>query len=341
MSGRDYDLKTILNIPLFQALQDILAKTTGTAIITVDYKGTPVTRHSCRTEFCSVIRENPISRKRCFKCDALAGLEAVRLSSPFIYLCHCGIVDVAVPVVVGDRYLGAVMFGEVRIPDNSADVKVERLVEEITSLQREDAEATRELMEKYERIPKMEYRRVAEIAEMLEAIVRYIVCQAMDRRSQALTYEWMLQSSTRDRQAAVRQAPVDIQALQEQRDRREEETGNKAPSVQDFTGSPVYPAIRYIETHRQERMTMAEMAALCHLAPSYFCRVFSRTTGETFVDYVGRQKVAWAKEMLRDSGATVSQVAADLGYLDTSYFIRVFKKYEGVTPLVYRQYKSW
>ena len=100
MSGRDYDLKTILNIPLFEALQDILAKTTGTAIITVDYKGTPVTRHSCRTEFCSVIRENPISRKRCFRCDALAGLEAVRLNSPFIYLCHCGIVDVAVPVEV-------------------------------------------------------------------------------------------------------------------------------------------------------------------------------------------------------------------------------------------------
>lgn len=338
MSGRDYDLKTILNIPLFQALQDILAKTTGTAIITVDYKGTPVTRHSCRTEFCSVIRENPISRKRCFRCDALAGLEAVRLSSPFIYLCHCGIVDVAVPVVVGDRYLGAVMFGQVRIPDNSADGKVERLVGEITSLQREDAEAARELMEKYERIPKMEYRRVVEIAEMLEAIVRYIVCQAMDRRSQTLTYEWMLQSSSRDR--TLRQAPVDIQALQERQERREEaEEEETAPPARDFTGSPIYPAIRYIETHPQERVTMSEMAALCHLAPSYFCRIFSRVTGETFVDYVGRQKVGLAKEMLRDGGVTVSQVAADLGYLDTSYFIRVFKKYEGVTPLVYRLHK--
>ena len=50
MSGRGYDLKTILNIPLFETLQDMIAKTTGTAIITVDYKGIPVTRHSCRTE---------------------------------------------------------------------------------------------------------------------------------------------------------------------------------------------------------------------------------------------------------------------------------------------------
>ena len=101
MKTQDLDLKTILDIPMFEHLQDALAKATGTAIITVDYKGTPVTKHSCRTEFCSVIRENPVSRKRCYKCDALAGLEAVRLNRPYIYLCHCGIVDVAVPVMVG------------------------------------------------------------------------------------------------------------------------------------------------------------------------------------------------------------------------------------------------
>ena len=85
---------------------------------------------------------------------------------------------------------------------------------------------------------------------------------------------------------------------------------------------------------------MAEMAKLCHLTPSYFCRIFSRVTGETFVDYVNRQKVSWAKKMLQDPNVTVSQAAAELGYLDTSYFIRVFQKYEGVTPLVYRQHRS-
>ena len=62
MKTQDLDLKTILDIPMFEHLQDALAKATGTAIITVDYKGTPVTKHSCRTEFCSVIRENPVSR---------------------------------------------------------------------------------------------------------------------------------------------------------------------------------------------------------------------------------------------------------------------------------------
>lgn len=112
MARRELDLKTILDIPpLWETVQDQIARLTGTAIITIDFKGNPITKHSCRTDFCSVIRGNPVSRKRCYRCDALAGLEAVRLEKPYIYLCHCGIVDVAVPVMVGDKYLGAVMFG--------------------------------------------------------------------------------------------------------------------------------------------------------------------------------------------------------------------------------------
>ena len=115
MAGIQYDMKNVLDIPLWERMQDQLAKMTGTAIVSIDYKGNPMTKHSGRTEFCSVIRENPVSRKRCYRCDALAGLEAVRLERPYIYLCHCGIVDVAVPVMVGDKYLGAVMFGQVRL----------------------------------------------------------------------------------------------------------------------------------------------------------------------------------------------------------------------------------
>ena len=79
MNKYNYDLKSLLDVPLWERVQDQLAEATGTAIITIDYKGTPITKHSKRTDFCSIIRENPVSRKRCYKCDALAGLEEVRL----------------------------------------------------------------------------------------------------------------------------------------------------------------------------------------------------------------------------------------------------------------------
>jgi ligand-binding sensor protein len=117
MPGTDFDLKTLLDVARWEPVQDQLAALTHTAIITIDYKGIPVSKHSGRTAFCTVSRENPVTCKRCYRCDALAGLEPVRRNEPFIYLCHCGMVDVAEPIVVGEQYLGADMFGQVREPD--------------------------------------------------------------------------------------------------------------------------------------------------------------------------------------------------------------------------------
>lgn len=330
MAKWELDLKTLLDVPLWERVQDELAKLTGTAIITVDFKGNPITKHSCRTEFCSVIRENPISRKRCFRCDALAGLEAVRLERPFIYLCHCGIVDVAVPVLVGDKYLGAVMFGQVRIPQGDTEGKVERLVNEISSFQPDDAAARSDLMEMYDRLPEMEYKRIVEIADLINAIINYIVDRALERRNQEQRYEWLLRSGS---------GGIGSGEIQELRD-----ISVPAPSVERSEGdvpksSPIYPAIAYLQDHRQELVAMSDMAQLCHLSPSYFSRLFRRETGETFINYMNRQKVQWAKEMLKNSNTPVSQIAAELGYMDSSYFINVFKRFEGTTPLVYRQHK--
>ena len=64
MARRDFDLSTLLDVPLWESVQDQIAQLTGTAIITIDFKGNPITKHSCRTEFCGVIRENPIFRQR-------------------------------------------------------------------------------------------------------------------------------------------------------------------------------------------------------------------------------------------------------------------------------------
>ena len=332
MSRRDLDLKSILDIPLWEKIQDELARLTGTAIITIDYKGNPITKHSCRTDFCSVIREDPVFRKRCCRCDALAGLEAVRMGKPYIYLCHCGVVDAAVPVTVGNRYLGAVMFGQVRIPDGDTDAKVERLVSEVSSFQTGSESDRQDLIEMYDRLPEMEYKRIVAIADTLNAIVNYIVDRAVNSENEAMTYKFLLQNSNIQNAAAF----SEIQGL-------------KAPELEwgDFPverelpkSSPIYPAVAYVHNHRQEMVTMNDMARLCHLSPSYFSRLFRREMGENFINYVNRIKVQWAKERLRSSNDSVVQIAQELWYMDSSYFISVFKKFEGTTPLAYRQHKS-
>ena len=58
-------------------------------------------------------------------------------------------------------------------------------------------------------------------------------------------------------------------------------------------------------------------------------------------DSMARQKVAWAKELLRGSGKSVAEISDELGFLDSSYFIRVFKSVDGITPHAFRQQKYY
>lgn len=330
MAKRDFDLNTLLDVPLWESVQDQIAEFTGTAIITIDFKGNPITKHSCRTDFCGVIRENPVFRKRCYRCDALAGLEAVRLERPYIYLCHCGIVDVAVPVLVGDRYLGAVMFGQVRLANSDTDAKVERLVNEISSFPSECDSSRQDLLEMYDRLPEMEYSRIVQIAELISSIVNYIVDRAVKNMNDAQTYRWLLRMSAKD---AASQSS-DIQELQ-----APAEEDAEVAKLPVSKSSAVYPAISYIASHPGKAVSMTDMADLCHLSPSYFSRLFHREMGEGFTNYVNRQKVELAKVQLRSSNKSISQISSELGYLNISHFINLFKRFEGITPLMYRQHK--
>ena len=54
---------------------------------------------------------------------------------------------------------------------------------------------------------------------------------------------------------------------------------------------------------------------------------------------ITRRKVERAKELLRSTPDSVSAIASALGFLDVSYFVKLFKRFEGVTPLTYRKLK--
>lgn len=76
------ELKNILDLEKWEKLQESLALSTRLAIILVDYKGRPVTKHSQVQPFCQLVRHSPELSKLCEKCDARGGLEAVRTGQP-------------------------------------------------------------------------------------------------------------------------------------------------------------------------------------------------------------------------------------------------------------------
>ncbi|TXK80606.1 response regulator [Paenibacillus sp. N3.4] len=98
----------------------------------------------------------------------------------------------------------------------------------------------------------------------------------------------------------------------------------------------VLDACQYVSLHLNRKISLDEVAEQLFLNPSYFSRLFKKETGETFIEYVSRMKVARAKELLDQTNMSVARICESLGYDNHSYFIKMFKTVAGATPLEYR-----
>lgn len=110
-----------IDVDILQKIQDNFADATGFAVVTVDYKGNPITKYSKFTNFCSCLRKKPECRELCYFSDAHGGIQSAHSGRPSIYVCHGGLVDMAVPIMVKGNYLGAILSGQIRIPKEEMD----------------------------------------------------------------------------------------------------------------------------------------------------------------------------------------------------------------------------
>jgi transcriptional regulator GlxA family with amidase domain len=84
----------------------------------------------------------------------------------------------------------------------------------------------------------------------------------------------------------------------------------------------------------------APVAAMMHIAglpERSFARRFSKATGMSPMEYVHRLRLEEAKQMLETGDEPVEAVAAEVGYQDTSFFGRLFRRRVGLTPAHYRR----
>jgi len=304
MNSNLNQLDYILNIEKFQRIQDDIAKATGVAVIVVDYKGNPITKHSCCSNFCTKVRNDQKLGKLCEKCDSRGGLEAARNQDAYIYLCHLGIVDIAIPIVVENQYLGAVMAGQVLLP-NREESELERIVSKKYQVNLDDYP---ELKDYYNELNVMGQDKIEAVAHMINHLINYIVAEAVLKTSM---YDI---GHHNDKQFDV----GDIK-------------------IEDHKRILLKPALNYIDENYKDKIYMEKMAYLCNISPGYFSKIFKRETGENFSNYVNIVKVNKGKSMLESTDEPVVNISLDLGFEDCGYFIKVFKKYLGDTPANYRK----
>ncbi|TVY08950.1 response regulator transcription factor [Paenibacillus cremeus] len=114
----------------------------------------------------------------------------------------------------------------------------------------------------------------------------------------------------------------------------EHEEDALAPKVRSES---IQKALEYIkaELHRPS-LSIKDVADCIHLNPSYTSVLFKEETKYTFSDFVNRSRLLRAKALLHQTDKKVYEIADQVGFSSSKYFVQVFRDVEGMTPNQYR-----
>jgi len=114
------------------------------------------------------------------------------------------------------------------------------------------------------------------------------------------------------------------------------------PSKADLAPSNGLPRERlqrvydYIEEHLDDRLTLADIAAVACLSPYHFSRSFKQAVGVSPHHYVMQRRIDRAKTLMRRTRQPLANIAQEVGFTDQSHLTSVFRRATGMTPARFR-----
>ena len=98
----------------------------------------------------------------------------------------------------------------------------------------------------------------------------------------------------------------------------------------------VLKAREYIDKHKTEELSLANVAKAAGASVFHFCKVFHKTTGLKFTEYVARVRLEDARTRLLNPNLRISEIAYDVGFQSLTQFNRTFKRVFGQSPSDFR-----
>jgi AraC-like DNA-binding protein len=98
----------------------------------------------------------------------------------------------------------------------------------------------------------------------------------------------------------------------------------------------VQKARDYIEKHKAEPLSLSAVSKAAGASVFHFCKVFRKSTGIKFTDYVTRVRLEEARTQLLNPNQRISEVAYDVGFQSLTQFNRTFKRVFGQSPTEFR-----
>lgn len=99
--------------------------------------------------------------------------------------------------------------------------------------------------------------------------------------------------------------------------------------------------VKCVNENYNKDLSLKSLALEYNVNTSYLGQVFTKEIGIQFSDYLNKIRNAVAKDLILNTNKKISDISKEVGYLDTSYFYRKFKKYYGVTPATLRELQDY
>lgn len=96
-------------------------------------------------------------------------------------------------------------------------------------------------------------------------------------------------------------------------------------------------AQRYIDRHYKEKLSMDQLSAALHYHQDYITRCMQKVFGQTPGQYANKARIHEAKRLLSVTNDKMSSIAEQVGIDDPTYFSKLFKQMEGMSPVEYRR----
>ncbi len=106
----------------------------------------------------------------------------------------------------------------------------------------------------------------------------------------------------------------------------------------EFNILPAYAekAIQFIQQNYAEKITIQDIANYVRIHPSYLSSLFRKHLNQSVNSYINFHRINIAKQMLRNTDSSITDIALLTGFYDSQHFLKTFKKNTGQTPSEYR-----
>ena len=111
---------------------------------------------------------------------------------------------------------------------------------------------------------------------------------------------------------------------------------SKAKETKYTINNQITDIIGYINNNLSEKITLEHICKKFHISKYYLCHIFKETTRMSIMNYILSQRIALAKNLMINTDNSISEVAIASGFSCFSYFSRMFKKAENISPREFR-----